>query len=100
MGDDVTDVAYGAERVAVAARSGDVRLIDAATGQMVAVLRGHSARVSSVEFGPGGDWLVSGSWDGTARIWDLAGLTEPAEVLIARGERAWGLSLEEAMRGR
>lgn len=99
VGDDVIDVAVHGDRVAVGTLSGDVALLDARTGEPLALLRGHAGRVSSVEFGPGGDWLVSGSWDGTARLWDLAGLDEPAEALIARAERTWGLGLERAMSG-
>ncbi|MES2642359.1 MAG: protein kinase [Myxococcota bacterium] len=100
VADDIMDVALFGPHVAVATLSGDIALLRADTGEQLALLRGHTARVSSVEFGPDGTWLVSGSWDGTARLWDLAGLDEPAEALIARGERAWGLGLEEAMRGR
>lgn len=33
---------------------------------------GHSSSVWSVAFGPGGDTLVSGSQDGTIKLWDLA----------------------------
>lgn len=100
VAEDIIDVALSGRHVAVATLSGDITLLDAGTGERLAVLRGHTARVSSVEFGPDGDWLVSGSWDATARLWDLRGLDEPAQALIDRGERAWGLGLEEAMRGR
>lgn len=97
---DVLDVALHGGHLAIATLSGDVAVLDVATGELVARLRGHTARVSSVEFGPDGDWLVSGSWDGTARIWDLSGLTRPAAELVAEGERAWGLGLDEAIRAR
>jgi WD40 repeat protein len=33
-------------------------------------LRGHQGVVFSVQFAPAGDTLVSGSWDGTTRLWD------------------------------
>ncbi len=98
--DDVIDVSISGDLVAVGMLSGDILLVRVATGKQVALLRGHRSRVSSVEFGPGGAWLLSGSWDGTARVWDLAGLDEPAEMLIAAAERNWGITLAEAMRSR
>jgi WD40 repeat protein len=35
-------------------------------------LRGHTARVSCVSVSADGRWLASGSYDGTARLWDRA----------------------------
>ncbi len=97
---DVTDVAISGDRVALATLSGDVVILQATTGERLAVLRGHTARVVSVEFGPHGDWLASASWDATVRLWDLTALDEPAEAAVARGEAAWGLSLDAARRTR
>ena len=48
-------------------------LWDLATGQEVARLEGHTNYVFSLAFSPDGRSLVSGSGDGTVRIWD----TEP-----------------------
>jgi WD40 repeat protein len=36
------------------------------------VLAGHTDRVSAVTFSPDSRNLLTGSWDGTARLWDLA----------------------------
>jgi WD40 repeat protein len=41
------------------------------------VLRGHGAGVSSVTFSPDGRWLSTGSWDHSARLWDVSALTNP-----------------------
>ena len=40
--------------------------------QPVAVLRGHSAAVNTLDFGEGGHELASGSADGEVRVWDVA----------------------------
>jgi WD40 repeat protein/tRNA A-37 threonylcarbamoyl transferase component Bud32 len=36
------------------------------------LLAGHRDRVSAAAFSPDGRHLLTGSWDGTARLWDLA----------------------------
>jgi WD40 repeat protein len=34
-------------------------------------LQGHSSFVMSVAFGPDGQWIASGSRDGTVRVWNF-----------------------------
>jgi WD40 repeat protein len=99
IADDIVDVAWSGKHLAVATAAGDVWLLSSERLEVKAVLPGHTGRVSSVEFSPDGQSLVSAGWDGTARIWDLRELDVAAETLIARSERVWGLGLEEAMRG-
>ncbi|SHN46587.1 TIR domain-containing protein [Cryptosporangium aurantiacum] len=41
---------------------------------------GHTDRVHAVAFRPGGDTLVSGSEDGTAIVWSLAGAGAPSAI--------------------
>ena len=41
------------------------------TGQLVDILNGHTAPISSLSFSSSGALLVSGSWDQTVRTWDI-----------------------------
>lgn len=100
IGDDIVDIAWSGAHVAVGTKSGEVWLLDEDVREVLAVLPGHTGRVSSVEFAPDGLSLVSGSWDGMARVWDLREIAMPAEALIERSQRAWGLGLDEALRSR
>jgi len=62
-----------------------VRLWDAATGEELVRLPGHSNYVFSLAFSPDGKTLVSSSGDTTLRLWD----TEPLRARYqARREAA------------
>ena len=40
-------------------------------GETTSTLKGHGDHVESVAFSPDGTLLTSGSWDGTAQVWDV-----------------------------
>ncbi|MCA9515993.1 MAG: hypothetical protein KC635_13700, partial [Myxococcales bacterium] len=61
----------------------------AATGELLARIRGHRERVPHVAFFPDGRLFTTTSWDGTVRAWDPAALTAPPMILAAR-VAGWG----------
>jgi WD40 repeat protein len=48
------------------------------------VLAGHERAVTSVAFTPDGQSLVSGSFDGTLRVWPLDGQNDPEDHVLAQ----------------
>ena len=60
------------KRVVTASRDKTARVWDAASGQPVATLRGHTDMVNSAAFSPDGQRVVTASEDKTARVWDAA----------------------------
>ena len=58
-------------RVATGSRDMTVRLWETATGDEVAVLKGHEAEIVSVAFSPDGTRLVSVSMLGDVRLWGI-----------------------------
>ncbi|KAI1301917.1 Periodic tryptophan protein 2 -like protein [Halotydeus destructor] len=51
------------------------------TGRLLECLTGHEGPVSAVKFSPTSETLVSCSWDGTIRIWDLFGTKCTRDVI-------------------
>ena len=57
-----------------------------------------TSRVQSVRFSPDGRWIVSGSWDGTVRIWDVSTGRQMGESM--RGHTNWVKSVAFSPDGR
>ena len=56
------------------AAAGDARIIslyDTSSGQQVAVLTGHASWIMSLDWNWSGEFLVSGSYDGKAKVWSV-----------------------------
>ena len=60
------------KRLATGSDDRTVKLWDAATGQELLTLKGHSDAVPSVAFSPDGKRLATGSCDRTVKLWDAA----------------------------
>jgi tetratricopeptide (TPR) repeat protein len=63
-----------------------VRVWDAATGEELLTLKGHTGPVSDVSFSPDGQRLASASEDHTVRVWNAA---SGQELLTLKGHTAW-----------
>jgi WD40 repeat protein len=64
-----------------------VQVCDADSGKELLAFMGHNDEVCSVAFSPDGRWLVSGSRDGTAKLWDLGSrekLLPPGGKFVSR----------------
>ena len=82
----VLDLAFGSETeattesvpsedgrlVAIGTENGRIFIVDSETGRDLWTLKTTDFPVRGLSFSPSGDRLLSGHWDGRARIWDLS----------------------------
>ncbi|MBZ9775038.1 WD40 repeat domain-containing protein [Mesorhizobium sp. CO1-1-8] len=73
--------------VLVGQESGEIAWLDGATGEKIGKLVGHTEKVTTVSFSPDGSRILSGSADGTFRLWDAKG---KKTILIGEaGKTGW-----------
>jgi len=68
------------KRVATASGDKTAKVWDAASGQALLTLRGHSSYVQDVAFSPDGKRLATASGDKTVKVWDAASGKEFADL--------------------
>ena len=61
------------ERIAVGSETGDVRVYNLETGEMVAKCSGHQGGIYTVQFHPSGRRLATAGFDGMVRVYALDG---------------------------
>jgi eukaryotic-like serine/threonine-protein kinase len=77
---DTVQITPDGKTLGSASEDGTVKLLDAATGQERAVLKGHTDKVTCMAFTPDGKTLASGSPDHTVKLWDVATGQERATI--------------------
>ena len=68
---NVTDVAWSPDGMRLATAGDDVRIWDAESGDCLAVMKGHRDEVWHVIWTLDGKRVISGSKDGSIRIWEV-----------------------------
>jgi WD40 repeat protein len=81
----------GGRLLAAACFDGNVHVWDIVTTQHVAVLEGHTDKVTAVAFSHSGDLIASASYDSSIRLWDALQAKELAQLPIT----AYGLHFSE-----
>lgn len=57
-----------------------------------AILKGHGANVPNLVFSADGSMLVSGGWDATTRLWDVAS-GKQLTIFKDRAEKIWSVAI-------
>jgi WD40 repeat protein len=69
------------ERIVTASGDKTARVWNAANGQLLAKLEGHTDHVMHAAFSPDGQRIVTASYDKTARVYRILTLSDIAELL-------------------
>jgi hypothetical protein len=97
-GTDVYSVAFTpAGRVITGERQELIQMSDPTTGTTVRQFIGHTADVHSLSVSPDGRVFLSGSKDGTVRLWDLATGRELLTLTTDASRRSWAVASPEGL---
>ena len=67
-------------------------MLDAAARPGIATLTGHTDRVHALAFSPDGNTLVTGSYDGTVRLWNVAAGRQVGAPLTGHDDRVYSVA--------
>ena len=81
---EAVNVTLKAGEPAIPAAEGALRRALSNSGGLT--LGGHENFISAVAISPDGRWVVTGSWDSTARLWDLTAPDPAAKPIVLRGQ--------------
>jgi len=70
-------------------RDGKIRFWNAADGSPIVSVNGHTDAVVKAKFSQDGRWLVTCSYDETARIWDLSIAQDPKTIAVLDRHSWW-----------
>ncbi len=86
-GNDILSLAFNSNgsRVAAGSIGGEISIMAVSSGNRLATLSGHSARVVDIEFCPADKLIASTSFDGSIRIWNAQNLNSSPVVLREHG---------------
>ncbi|CAK9009816.1 Uncharacterized WD repeat-containing protein alr3466, partial [Durusdinium trenchii] len=70
-------------------RDGFIKLWDTGTGELLSSVDGHTDTVISATFSPDGRWLLTTSYDETARLWDVVDPRQPRPSYVFEGHTWW-----------
>ena len=76
-------------------REAFLKVLDPATGQELATLKGHRGAVFALAFSPDGEMLATAGIDHTVRFWDFAKGTE-TRAICAHSDAIWSLAFDPA----
>ncbi|GER55678.1 transducin/WD40 repeat-like superfamily protein [Striga asiatica] len=79
-----TSVSPGGQMVAVLGDNPDCLIVDAQSGKVISILKGHLDYSFASDWRPDGQILATGNQDKTCRLWDVRKLSESLAVLKGR----------------
>jgi WD40 repeat protein len=85
-------VAGPAGKGAAGARDGEVKVFSLSTMKCIRNLQTHKSDVSGLAFTEDGKWLITTSWDGECKLWDVSKY-EAEQTILSQGERVRSLAL-------